>query len=42
MELGGEKIDAIERSNDLTTDQQLLQIVAMAELIIMQDPAPEI
>jgi hypothetical protein len=37
-----EKIDAIERRDDLTANQQLLQIVAIAELVIAQDAEPKI
>lgn len=37
-----EKIDAIERGDDFTTNEQLLQIVAVAKLFVAQDAKPEI
>jgi hypothetical protein len=37
-----EEIDAIERGDDLTANEQLLQIVAIAELFVANEAEPEI
>lgn len=37
-----EKINGIQRGDDLTTDQQLLQIVAITELFVAEDAHPKI
>ena len=37
-----EKIDGIERGDDFTAGQQLLQIVAIAELFVPEDADPKI
>jgi hypothetical protein len=37
-----EKIAAIQGRDNLTADEQLLQIVAVAELLIAQDAQPKI
>ena len=37
-----EKIDRIQRGDDLTTDQQFLQIVAIAQFFVGQDAEPEV
>ena len=39
---GREKIDRVERGDDLATDHQLLQIVAIAEVFVRQDAEPEV
>ena len=39
---GREKIDGIERGDDFTAGQQLLQIVAIAELFIPEEADPKI
>src|SRR5687768_8840044 len=39
---GREKVDRIQRGDDLTTDQQLLQIVAVAQFFIRQEVEPEV
>jgi hypothetical protein len=39
---GREKVDRIQRGDDLTTDQQLLQIVAVAQCFVRQDAKPEV
>ena len=40
--LSREKIHGIERGDDFTTDQQLLQIVAITELFVAEDADPKI
>ena len=37
-----EQIDAIERGDDLTANEQLLQIVTIAKLFVVEDAAPKI
>jgi len=37
-----EKIDGIERGDDFTSNEQLLQIVAVAEFFIAEEAAPKI
>lgn len=37
-----EKIDAIQRGDDFTAHEQLLQVVAITEFLIAQDAEPEI
>jgi hypothetical protein len=37
-----EKINAIERGDDFTTNEQLLQIVATAEPFVAEDTTPKI
>jgi hypothetical protein len=37
-----EKINAIERGDDFTANEQLSQIVAIAELFVAEDTAPKI
>jgi len=37
-----EKFNGIQRGDDLTTDQQLLQIVAITELFVAEDADPKI
>jgi hypothetical protein len=37
-----EKINGIQRDDDFTTDQQLLQIVAITELVVSKDANPKI
>src|SRR5687768_10744202 len=39
---GREKVDRVQRGDDLTTDQQFLQIVAVAQFFIRQDVEPEV
>jgi hypothetical protein len=40
--LSCEKFNGIQRGDDFTTDQQLLQIVAITELLIAEDARPKI
>jgi hypothetical protein len=37
-----EKINGIQRGDDFTTDQQLLQIVAITELFVAENADPKI
>lgn|GEM_PF-6567379 len=37
-----EKVNGIQRRDDFTTDQQLLQIVAITELFVAEDADPKI
>ena len=37
-----EQIDAIERGDDLTANEQLLQIVTIAKLFVVEDAVPKI
>jgi hypothetical protein len=37
-----EKVNSIQRGDDFTADQQLLQIVAIAELFVPEDALPKI
>lgn len=39
---GREKVDRIQRGDDLATDQQLLQIVAIAQFFVAQEARPEV
>jgi hypothetical protein len=42
MRLCRKKINAIERGDDFTADEQLLQVIAIAELVIAEKMEPEI
>jgi hypothetical protein len=37
-----EKIDAIQRGDNLTTGEQLLQVIAIAEIFVAEDAQPKI
>ncbi len=37
-----EKIDAIERGDNFTTNKQFLQVIAVAELFVAKDAEPKI
>lgn len=37
-----EKVNGIQRGDDFTTDQQLLQIIAIPELFVAEDADPKI
>jgi len=40
--LSGEEIEPIEGRDDLTTDNQLLQVIAFAQIFVSEDSSPEI
>jgi hypothetical protein len=40
--LGREKIDAIQRGDDFTAHEQLLQVVAVTELFVTEDADPKV
>src|SRR5687768_11519390 len=41
-ESGREKVNRVQSGDDLATDQQLLQIVAVAQFFVRQDAKPEV
>jgi hypothetical protein len=40
--LGGEEIKPIEGRDDLTTDDQFLQVIAVTQIVVSEDSRPEI